>query len=139
MPDYLFVYGTLRTSRVPVGLRGIIGSLVRLGRATTAGTLYDLGPYPAAVFEGDRQIVGEVLELPDDPRVLAALDDYEGFRSDDVQVSLYLRVRRPATLADGRRLECWAYAYNGDVTGFPQIASGDYLRLTPMGFDKRVW
>lgn len=90
--------------------------------------LYDLGEYPAAVFGGNTQIVGEVLELPDDAGTLAALDEYEGFDPDDPQGSLYLRVRRLVRLSGGRSLSCWSYAYNGDVTGHAAIPGGDYLR-----------
>lgn len=126
--DHLFVYGTLRSSQAPPKLRELLSPLERQGRATTPGVLYDLGPYPGAVFGGDSEIVGEVLELPDDSRVLAALDEYEGFDSGDRKGSLYLRVRQVVILADGRPLECWAYAYNGDLTAHAVIPSGDYLR-----------
>src|SRR5690349_21200895 len=122
--DHLFVYGTLRSSQAPPKLRELLAPLVRLGRATTSGVLYDLGPYPGAIFGGDAQIVGEALELPDDSRLLAALDEYEGFVPSDPKGSLYLRVRQTVTLADGRPLECWAYAYNGDLTGRPMIPGG---------------
>jgi gamma-glutamylcyclotransferase (GGCT)/AIG2-like uncharacterized protein YtfP len=126
--DYLFVYGTLRQSQIPPKLIEVLAPLVRLGRTTTAGVLYDLGKYPGAVFGGSSEIVGEVLELPDDGCLLTALDEYEGFAPNDRQGSLYLRVRTTVTFADGRSLECWAYAYNGDVTGHARIAGGDYVR-----------
>jgi gamma-glutamylcyclotransferase (GGCT)/AIG2-like uncharacterized protein YtfP len=128
LTDYLFVYGTLRSSVVPAPLQSLLGPLTRLGRATTSGVLYDLGRYPAAVFGGELEIVGEVLELPADAGILAALDEYEGFEPDDPQGSLYLRVRRQVTLSDGQSLDCWAYAFNGDVTGHAAIPGGDYLR-----------
>ncbi|HWB12827.1 MAG TPA: gamma-glutamylcyclotransferase family protein [Pirellulales bacterium] len=124
--DYLFVYGTLRPPATPPELQALLAPLGGLGRATTAGVLYDLGKYPGAVFSGSGKIVGEVLELPDSERLLAALDEYEGFDPDDLQGSLYLRVRRSVTLADGRSLDCWAYAYNRDVTGCATIPGGDY-------------
>ncbi len=128
MPDHLFVYGTLRSSCVPPELQRLAGSFVLLGPATAAGVLYDLGPYPGAVFEGDGQIAGEVFELPDARRILAALDEYEGFLSHDPQGSLYIRVRRTVALSDGRGLECWAYTYQGDVTSRQRILGGDWLR-----------
>jgi gamma-glutamylcyclotransferase (GGCT)/AIG2-like uncharacterized protein YtfP len=127
LTDYLFVYGTLRSSAAPPTLRDLLAPLARIGRATTAGVLYDLGDYPGAVFGGAAEIVGEVIELPGDGSVLPALDEYEGFDPDDREGSLYLRVRRQVTLVDGRSLDCWAYAYNRDLTGRPTIAGGDYL------------
>jgi len=125
--DYLFVYGTLRSSAAPPALESLLAPLVRLGRATTAGVLYDLGEYPGAIFGGSEEIVGEVLQLPGDDSVLAALDKYEGFDPNDLEGSLYLRVRRQVMLADGRPLVCWSYAYNRDVTGRETIPGGDYL------------
>ncbi len=127
MTDYLFVYGTLRSSAGPPALRGLLAPLARLGQATTAGVLYDLGEYPGAVFCGTAEIVGEVLQLPVGDSMLAALDEYEGFDPNNPEGSLYLRVRRPVRLSDGRPLDCWAYAYNREVTGRETIPGGDYL------------
>ena len=125
MAEYLFVYGTLRSATAPPDLQNLLAPLPRLG--TTAGVLYDLGKYPGAVFGGTAEIVGEVIELPRDERLLAILDDYEGFDPDDPQGSLYLRVRQRVRVADARSLDCWAYAYNHDVRGRATIPGGDYL------------
>jgi gamma-glutamylcyclotransferase (GGCT)/AIG2-like uncharacterized protein YtfP len=86
-----------------------------------------LGRYPGAVFGGTEEIVGEVIELPEDERLLASLDEYEGFDPNDPEGSLYLRVRQQVRLVDGRSLDCWAYAYNRDLTGCESIPGGDYL------------
>jgi gamma-glutamylcyclotransferase (GGCT)/AIG2-like uncharacterized protein YtfP len=127
LAEYLFVYGTLRSSTAPPELQNLLAPLPRIGRATTAGVLYDLGKYPGAVFGGAAEIVGEVIELPQDERLLAALDDYEGFDPHDREGSLYLRAQQQVRLVDGRPLDCWAYAYNRDLTGRASIPGGDYL------------
>jgi gamma-glutamylcyclotransferase (GGCT)/AIG2-like uncharacterized protein YtfP len=128
MPDHLFLYGTLRPDLARGELVALVQPLCALGQATMRGRLYDLGPYPAAVLDdsADCDIVGQVVALPDDPALLARLDAYEGFDPRRPADSLYLRVRRKATLADGRIQDCWIYAYNRDPGSAPQVASGDY-------------
>lgn len=102
----LFVYGTLRSGGDAVGLlRGC--RLAGTGRV--AGTLYDLGDYPALVLDGRGLVEGEVWRCPAD--ALGRLDEYEGLPS-----GLYARVR---VAVDGT--ECWTY-----VAG-PALAP----RLTP--------
>lgn len=129
MIRHLFVYGSLRAEAVPRALEPLMSTLTSIGSATTAGTLYDLGRYPGAMFGGGATIVGEVFELPaDDAELLEKLDEYESFVPADPQGSLYLRVCVDVALADGRSLECWGYIYNRDVTGHKLIAGGDYLR-----------
>ena len=63
MLDKLFVYGTLKNK---------IGAI----RATTKGTLYSMGAFPALVLRGDNIVYGEV--IPTTPQELAQLDLYEG-------------------------------------------------------------
>jgi gamma-glutamylcyclotransferase (GGCT)/AIG2-like uncharacterized protein YtfP len=91
---HLFVYGTLRSGGRAAGLlRGC-----RLaGAGVVAGTLYDLGAYPALVLDGRGPVEGEVWHCPAD--ALARLDEYEG-----VPDGLYLRV---PVVVEGT--ECWTY------------------------------
>jgi gamma-glutamylcyclotransferase (GGCT)/AIG2-like uncharacterized protein YtfP len=128
MADHLFLYGTLRPDLARGELAALVQPLRSLGQATMRGRLYDLGPYPAAVLDdaADSQLVGQVVALPDDPALLARLDAYEGFDPHRPAESLYLRVRREATLGDGRVLDCWVYAYNRHPGAAPQVPSGDY-------------
>jgi len=69
----------------------------RVREATIRGTLYDLGPYPAAVLRGLGEIHGEIWAGPLES--LGPLDRYEG-----VGEGLFSRVR--LELADG---PCWTY------------------------------
>lgn len=72
----LFVYGTLMRGQPAHGL--LRGARLLLGHATTPPgfTLYDLGPYPAAVLgQGHGRVHGELYAIP--PTLLRRLDAYE--------------------------------------------------------------
>jgi gamma-glutamylcyclotransferase (GGCT)/AIG2-like uncharacterized protein YtfP len=96
------------------------------GRGHIAGSLFDLGIYPAAIPSSDGRIWGEVYEFDEDA-VLAALDDIEGYTHSDPDRSLYTRVKAPVTLDDGAIQEAWVYFYNAPLGAAPRIPSGDYL------------
>lgn len=130
MPDFLFVYGTLHPTLAPRELSGIVKGLRQVGRGWLSGRLYDLGEYPGAVLEASSQfkIVGDVFELRDDPALLKALDDYEGFIPDDLAASLFVRIKVPVTLSNHDQIECWIYVYNHHTSSATFIADGDYLK-----------
>jgi gamma-glutamylcyclotransferase (GGCT)/AIG2-like uncharacterized protein YtfP len=130
MPDHLFAYGSLRPALAPPSVRPLLRRLVELGPAWMPGRLCDLGLYPAAQLDPDAEthIRGEVFQLPDARETLAALDDYEDFDPADPAASLYLRVRHPATLADGSQLLCWVYVYSLPPRDAMLIPDGDYVR-----------
>lgn len=90
----LFVYGTLRSGG---GAAGLLRDGRPVGTGTVAGTLYDLGRYPALVLDGRGPVEGEVWRCP--PDALARLDEYEG-----VADGLYSRV-----LVDVEGVPCWTY------------------------------
>ena len=115
MPDYLFVYGTLR--------RGCDNRFARLlsergkfvSEARVSGRLYDFGSYPGARSseQPNESILGEIFYLPAPDMALTALDEYEGPEFER------------AIIAAGT-LECWIYWYIGPAAG-RLIASGDWL------------
>lgn len=92
---HLFVYGTLRSGG---GAAGLLRGCRLVGTGVVAGTLYDLGAYPALVLDGRGPVEGEVWGCP--AEALDRLDEYEG-----VPDGLYLRV---PVVVDGA--ECWTYA-----------------------------
>jgi gamma-glutamylcyclotransferase (GGCT)/AIG2-like uncharacterized protein YtfP len=123
VPQYLFAYGTLQPGLAPVAIRSVVDRLTPVGRGTTPGALFDLAAYPGAVFSAGGIVRGVVYRLPigGESAVLAALDAYEGCPD------LYIRMEVAVTLSDDRRLDCWAYQYNQDLTGRRPIASGTYV------------
>ena len=114
MKQLLFVYGTLHPDRAPEQIRSVVQRMNPLGKGTVLGQLHDLDEYPALVVDGTRntRINGSVFALPDDPKALPALDQYEDLRPEDPKNSLFLRSKRTVTLADGKRKRCWVYLYN---------------------------
>jgi gamma-glutamylcyclotransferase (GGCT)/AIG2-like uncharacterized protein YtfP len=129
MAEYLFAYGSLRPELAPSDLNGLVQRMRRIGAAYAHGHLYDLGQYPGAVLDADcgRRIIGEVLELPDNESILAALDHYEGFDRNDRNASLFVRTECHVILENGEEIECWVYVYNGEISSAKLIETGDYL------------
>ena len=127
MAERIFFYGTLRTGFNRTTRAGIDDLLTFAGRAWIQGKLFDLGIYPAAVPATDARVWGEVFEISDPPRVLAALDRIEGHRPAEPERSLYNRVRVTATLDDGSTEDVWVYFYNAPLGRAQRITSGDYL------------
>jgi gamma-glutamylcyclotransferase (GGCT)/AIG2-like uncharacterized protein YtfP len=130
MKKYLFSYGTLLPGRAPAEIAPTVQRLRRVGRGFVRGHLYDFGEYPGAVLaRTGSSIVGEVFELPDDPRVLSRLDEYEGFDPADPQASTFVRKGRFVTLKNsGKKIVCWIYAYNRPPGPAPVLSSGDYSK-----------
>lgn len=76
MKRFVFVYGTLM-QRQPAHYL-LVGVSTYVGEATTVGTLYSMGPYPAFQPKGEDTVHGE-LYIVDDATMLA-LDMYEGYK-----------------------------------------------------------
>src|SRR6185437_10156830 len=98
VPMLLFAYGTLAPDGPEAAARdGWVADRVR-------GRLFDLGPYPALVIEGDPEegwVAGYVRTVDRD-ELIGRLDPYEG-----VDEGLYRRLA--ATTEAGRR--AWVYVY----------------------------
>ncbi len=125
--DLVFFYGTLMAGFDRRRRAGIDDKLHYVGRGAIQGALFDVGLYPAAVPGPDGHVWGEVYEMSDAPRVLAALDEIEGYSEDDLDRSLYRREQTDVLLPDARFARAWAYFYNAPLGRAPRIASGDYL------------
>lgn len=128
MCDYLFAYGTLQTGLAPPEIAHAIEALRPVGNATVPGLLYDLGAYPGAVLDpsSNRIISGIVLQLPQDSRVLAEIDQYEEFDPGSPETSPFVRIPENVTLDSGRRLKCWIYIYNRDPMAAPVLEDGNF-------------
>jgi gamma-glutamylcyclotransferase (GGCT)/AIG2-like uncharacterized protein YtfP len=122
--DRLFVYGSLRSDAprgqpfAQVAFALLEAGATLEGRGSVGGRIYAPSWYPALVPGAPGQVMGEVWRLLD-PEILAALDAYEG--------EAYVRERIPALMRDGPTVTAWAYCYQADLKGVPEIASGDYL------------
>ena len=131
MKEYLLVYGSLRSSgEVPKQIAGLVNRFNRLGRATVHGRLFDFGNYSGAVLDDDTTMMihGELVELPSDNDVLAALDRYEEIDPLDPANSLFARKQTTTRLADGSKQNAWIFVYNKPVGDAPLIEGGDYIQ-----------
>ncbi len=127
MAQYLFVYGTL--------MRGFDNRYAQLlhtnanfiGEGRLKGRLYDLGPYPVAVYDAhdNTEIIGEVYELTSDA-ILAQLDEYEEYGPQFPQPNEYVRINVPVK-SGTKIIDCFFYQYNRSTDGLRQIMSGSYL------------
>jgi len=123
--DELFVYGTLRAGQP--GRRLILPYLRSSTPATTQGRIVALrGGYPGLLDDPDAtaRVIGELIEVAEPGRALAAFDDYEGDE--------YHRVRREVVLHNGQRAQPWCYVLRsapnpGDAE---PIAGGDWIAYT---------
>jgi len=126
--DHVFFYGTLMSPFNRPGRQRITPKLTFTGRGSIRAALFDLGIYPAAVpAEDNSQVWGEVYETSDPSTVLTVLDEIEGYRPSEPDLSLYTRVLTEVTLEDGRVEKAWTYFYNAPLGRAQRIESGDYL------------
>ncbi len=125
----LFVYGTLRKAFAhPLSLF-IEKNSVFAGTGTVRGNLYDLGEYPGAVPAKTNLVWGEVYVLNKNisQRVLAKLDEYEGYLKNEKNKSLFAREWITVKLTNEQTTEAWMYWYQHPVDEATRIASGDYV------------
>ncbi|MBS1790985.1 MAG: acetylornithine/succinylornithine family transaminase [Acidobacteria bacterium] len=118
MNEFIFVYGTLRPSAAPPEMKHIVERWKSVGSGTVLGQLLDLGDYTGAVLDANTssRIVGEAFEMPNDPAMMAELDEYEGFEPDEPETSLFCRVKANVKLASGGNRSCWMYVYNREAS-----------------------
>ena len=127
----LFVYGSLRSGfRNPV-YEYLTKYFHLLGEAVVKGKLYDLGEYPAAVAtEEEKFISGELYSINNPLEfswAIGQLDDYEGLNTEEGETALYKR-EEVIAYKDGEAHTAWIYWYNKDLSGKPEIESGDLVQ-----------
>ncbi|HEV3158339.1 MAG TPA: gamma-glutamylcyclotransferase family protein, partial [Candidatus Baltobacteraceae bacterium] len=112
MKMYLAVYGTLSDNNgVPFAQgelsREIQAQLVDSGSFKIKGTLYDLGPYPGFVLQGETPIHGRLLEIKR-PHILKSLDTYEEYDPQCPEESQFIR---RFIMLDEPKVAAWIYVY----------------------------
>jgi gamma-glutamylcyclotransferase (GGCT)/AIG2-like uncharacterized protein YtfP len=127
---HLFVYGSLRSGFQSPAYEYISRFFTLVGEAKVKGKLFDMGSYPAAVpASEDVFIAGELYIIKDEsefPWAFAQLDDYEGVNVEPDEVQLYRRELSEVLIGD-EKVTAWMYWYNQDISGKPEIASGDVI------------
>lgn len=117
----VFVYGTLKRGQLRESVWPYAPK--RVSRATTVGTLYDLGPYPA-LMSGDDVVAGELwtFEQAQMPHTLRVLDDVEDFRNEPND--MYKRVVIEIQLPGGECVHAYAYHFATELDESLRIAPG---------------
>ncbi|MFN8344818.1 MAG: gamma-glutamylcyclotransferase family protein [Spirosomataceae bacterium] len=123
----LFVYGTLMQGFFNPFAKKLHQQAVWKGRASVSGELFDLGYYPGAVYsaQSNDRIWGEVWQLEDFPKTIAALDRYEGIHDSNPE---YTRREVPVVLETGESVQCRMYVFCQPIDSFRKIPHGDYRR-----------
>ncbi|MFD0988421.1 gamma-glutamylcyclotransferase family protein [Methyloligella solikamskensis] len=129
MPRHLFVYGTLRRGSSGLMASQLHAATTWVGPAKARGVLYDFGSFPGAVFDPKHPglIVGEVFFMPDDARLLAALDAYEGVAEIE-EDGLYRRVEIDLHLHSGEHVSACSYELVEVPPSSQRIPHGDWLK-----------
>lgn len=123
MSNFLFVYGTLKTSFDNNEAKRLRREATLIGEATIKGSLYNLGPYPAFLKDSKDLVHGELFEVHHE-ETFQWLDRYE-----EVPV-LYLRREVKATIND-QKIKCQVYEYAGHVYAYDKIEGGNFQLPLP--------
>jgi gamma-glutamylcyclotransferase (GGCT)/AIG2-like uncharacterized protein YtfP len=122
----VFVYGTLMQGGFwhgPAAQAGI--AAITPGQA--AGTLFDLGDYPALTLGEPTPIQGEILTFQDIAKALPVLDEIEDAAPDGAASGMYRRTIITVTDRAGQHRRAWAYVMAPEnLAGAPIIASGNW-------------
>ena len=127
-PNYLIVYGTLRSDFVNPFSAFLQQHSRYVGDTSFPGLLFDLGTYPGATYAPDSptQVYGSVYDMADQKQtVLAYLDDYEGVGEAFDQPNEYMRTVIPVR-CNNTLIDCWVYLYNHPTLEKQVIESGQY-------------
>jgi gamma-glutamylcyclotransferase (GGCT)/AIG2-like uncharacterized protein YtfP len=127
----LFVYGSLRSGfRNPV-YQYLTKYFHLMGEAVVKGKLFDHGEFPVAVPTNEEKFIsGELYEINNPLEfswAIGQLDDYEGLNTEEGEIALYKR-EEVIAWQKGEPHTAWIYWFNGDITGKPEIESGDLVQ-----------
>lgn len=126
LEEYLFVYGTLK-STIHKPVHAIMDRCCDyLGQGTFQGKLYLIDHYPGAVESSDTQdqVHGEIYLIHQHQSLFEALDNYEECSADYPEPHEYQRCQVQVTLEGGKRLNAWIYLYRYPLTDKPLIGKG---------------
>ena len=128
MPEYLFVYGTLRKGYDLKLKDKVSDHLQYVGQAKVGASMYNIGRYPGAVrsSKGD-EIIGDVFLLDNPSRVLKILDKYEGIPEGKERDAEFIRKKNRVWLRSGKYVDAWVYWYNFTTEKKLKIKYKNYL------------
>ncbi|MCA3356632.1 MAG: gamma-glutamylcyclotransferase [Roseomonas sp.] len=125
LPD-VFVYGTLMQGGFWHAEAAKAG-IAAITSAQAAGTLFDLGDYPALTLGAATPIQGEILTFQDIASALPILDEIEDAAPNGGNSGMYRRTIVTVTDQAGQHRRAWAYVMAPEkLKSAPIIASGDW-------------
>lgn len=102
-----------------------------MGEAVVKGKLFDHGEYPVAAPTNEEKFISGELYSINNPLefswAIGQLDDYEGLNTEEGEIALYKR-EEVIAYQKGEPYAAWIYWFNGDISGKPEIESGDLLQ-----------
>ena len=111
MSHFLFVYGTLMSAFKNEYAEFLKqnGKLIESG--FISARLYDVGEYPAAVFDMDSKYfaAGEIWYISNFEVIINIFDEYEGINE---TVPEYRRACIEVLTGEKNKVNCWVYFYN---------------------------
>lgn len=124
MSKYLFVYGTLRSEFNNEMAQLLRENATYLRDGNIKGQLYDVGTYPALIYNDNTDILikGQIFEMDDMEQIFEFLDPYEG-----VDDEFYVRQIIPIEVEKKSFLPCWVYIFNRSVLFLKKIEETDYV------------
>lgn len=129
----LFIYGTLLQAGNEFAdyLRAHSTSI---SGGKFKGRLYDLGSYPAAVYDKEAKayVYGTVVKMNEVDEVLKHLDYYEGIGQASCEYERVL-IDVECDGSDESSRECWVYLLKLSEKGLKLIKGGDYLKFKRSG------
>ena len=124
-PLYIVFYGTLMVDSPQFKEMNLDHYLVFTCDCEIAGKIYDTqeeGEHYPGLVPGSGTVKGQLFEIRD-PSFLTESDKWEEFNASEPSKSLYLRKAMHLKKPD---VDAWIYVYNKDVSGCPEIKSGDW-------------
>lgn len=123
MPDYIFVYGTLRRETNSEMHQLLAKYAEFVDDAIYRGKLYKIDYYPGVVPSDNPKdaVQGEVYLLHQADVALALLDRYEEFGPEFPEPNEYVRRKQTVLLESGHKVTAWAYVYNHPTEGLELI------------------
>ncbi len=128
MPDFIFVYGLLKSMYDNEAARYIRKHCSLIGEGTIPGQLFDLGTYPGVIYDENAKytVVGEVFKINSDKdALLKYLDEFEECGPSFNQPNEYRREIIPVNVCR-KTYNASTYIYNLNLEGLKVIESGNY-------------
>ncbi|KPM49487.1 gamma-glutamylcyclotransferase family protein [Jiulongibacter sediminis] len=127
--EYLFVYGTLMQKCTRNEWSAFLLKNARyLGEAKIRGDLYKVDYYPGLI-KSENWVYGELFEIQDSSYIFHYLDQYEDYRPNDPENSLYTREKSEVWLTDNsvKSFSSWVYYYKKPFRQFEKYPKGRFI------------